>query len=451
MEPQVRYCTTSDGLSIGYWTIGSGDAVVDAGMPPTHCEMEWRLPPMRRWYERFAARHRFVRFDMRGCGLSARDGTEFSLDTMVRDLEAVVDALRLERFTLLGAINSSTGAIAYAARHPERISRLILWCAYSRGPEFFDDSGTRALREMAERDWHMFTEAASRSRFAWSADQHARDYATLWRAAIMPRDQRTLMDSLARVDVTQLLRDVRSPALILQRQDRGADVAQRIADGLADARIALFPGGSAAPYLDDADEIWSVIAGFLGDDRSVGPGGHPERAMAAGGGMCVILFTDIVGSTALTEQLGDAAFHERSSALHAALRDVIGQERGRIAEGRVLGDGVMALFDTARAAIAAALKCRDVALSLALEVHVGIHAGDVIVEERDVHGGAVNIAARICGISAPSEVLASETVRGLARTSAGVTFEDHGEQSFKGVAEPVHVYAVKSSAVSGAR
>ena len=173
--------------------------------------------------------------------------------------------------------------------------------------------------------------------------------------------------------------------------------------------------------------------------------------MAVDGRMCVILFTDIVGSTALTEQLGDAAFHERSSALHAALRDVIGQERGRIAEGRVLGDGVMALFDTARAAIAAALKCRDVALSLALEVHVGIHAGDVIVEERDVHGGAVNIAARICGTSAPSEVLASETVRGLARTSAGVTFEDHGEQSFKGVAEPVRVYAVKSSAVSGAR
>jgi len=79
-----------------------------------------------------------VRFDMRGCGLSSRDVAEFSLDTMVRDLEAVVDALRLERFVLIGAINSGTAALAYAGRHPERVSRLILWCAYSRGSELFD-------------------------------------------------------------------------------------------------------------------------------------------------------------------------------------------------------------------------------------------------------------------------------------------------------------------------
>src|SRR5262244_2475117 len=92
MDPEVRYCTTSDGLSIGYWSIGGGETVIDAGQPPTHCEMEWRLAPMRRWYERFAVHHRFVRFDMRGCGLSSRDVAEFSLDTMVRDLEEVVGA-----------------------------------------------------------------------------------------------------------------------------------------------------------------------------------------------------------------------------------------------------------------------------------------------------------------------------------------------------------------------
>src|SRR5262245_642351 len=131
MDPQVRYCTTTDGLSIGYWSIGGGETVIDAGQPPTHCEMEWRLAPMRRWYERFAVHHRLVRFDMRGCGLSSREVAEVSLDNMVRDLEGVVGALRLARFVLLGAINSGTAALAYAARHPERVSRLILWCAPS--------------------------------------------------------------------------------------------------------------------------------------------------------------------------------------------------------------------------------------------------------------------------------------------------------------------------------
>ena len=77
-----------------------------------------------------------------------------------------------------------------------------------------------------------------------------------------------------------------------------------------------------------------------------------------------------------------------------------------------------------------------------LPLHLGLHAGDVIREDNNVYGGAVNIASRISGLSAPGEVLVSETVRSLARTSAGVTFEDRGEQSLKGVGEPVRVWAV---------
>ena len=85
-----------------------------------------------------------------------------------------------------------------------------------------------------------------------------------------------------------------------------------------------------------------------------------------------------------------------------------------------------------------------------LPLHLGLHAGDVIREEKNVYGGAVNIAARISGLSAPGEVLVSETVRSLARTSAGVTFEDRGEQSLKGVAEPVRVWVVAvEGAISG--
>ena len=266
----------------------------------------------------------------------------------------------------------------------------------------------------------------------------------MWRAAITPEVQGKLMDSLAGVDVTSLLSEVRAPTLVLQRHDRGVNVANRIAHGIPDARVALFPGGSAAPYLEDADAVWSVIAGFLGDDPSTGRERARPEVTAVRGGMCVILFTDIVGSTELTERLGDAAFHERSRALHAALRNAIGQAGGRVVEGRVLGDGVMALFDTARTAIACAFKCHEAASHYALDLHVGIHAGDVIEEDNDVHGGAVNLAARICSASAPGEVLVSDTVRGLARTSASVTFEDRGESMLKRVADPVRLYAVQA-------
>jgi adenylate cyclase len=112
-------------------------------------------------------------------------------------------------------------------------------------------------------------------------------------------------------------------------------------------------------------------------------------------------------------------------------------------EGKVLGDGVLAVFTSARQAIECALRCDAASEPAGLQLHLGIHAGDVIREGNNVYGGAVNIAARIAGASAPGEVLVSDTVRSLARTSAGVAFEDRGEQTLKGVADPQRLFAVR--------
>lgn len=90
-----------------------------------------------------------------------------------------------------------------------------------------------------------------------------------------------------------------------------------------------------------------------------------------------------------------------------------------------------------------ALACRSVGGAAGLTLHLGLHAGDVIREEGNVYGGAVNIASRIADASAPGEVLVSDIVRGLARTSAGVTFEDRGEHALKGIAESQRLWAVK--------
>jgi class 3 adenylate cyclase len=160
-------------------------------------------------------------------------------------------------------------------------------------------------------------------------------------------------------------------------------------------------------------------------------------------GTAVILFTDIVSSTALTEHMGDAAFRDASRALDEQLRTAIRDAGGTPIDGKVLGDGVMATFLSASQAIAAALRCSDVSASSELQLHLGIHAGDVIREPNNVYGGAVNIASRICGVSAPGEILVSDVVRGMARSSAGVEFEDRGEQPMKGVSDPVRLYEVR--------
>jgi len=160
-------------------------------------------------------------------------------------------------------------------------------------------------------------------------------------------------------------------------------------------------------------------------------------------GTATILFADIADSTALTERMGDAAFRAKARELDATLRPIIQECAGVPIEGKLVGDGLMAVFASAQAAIEAALRCNEAASRSGLSLHLGLHAGDVIREANNVYGGAVNIAARVAGVSAAGEILVSDTVRGLARTSATVKFEGRGEHSLKGVADPQRLWAVR--------
>jgi adenylate cyclase len=125
------------------------------------------------------------------------------------------------------------------------------------------------------------------------------------------------------------------------------------------------------------------------------------------------------------------------------VRSAVREAGGAPVEGKVMGDGVMAVFASAVQAIAGAEACRKLSAVSELRLHIGLHAGDVIREADNVYGGAVNIASRICDASSPGEILVSATVRDLARTSAGVSFEDRGERTLKGIEDPVRVFAVK--------
>jgi class 3 adenylate cyclase/pimeloyl-ACP methyl ester carboxylesterase len=432
------------------------------GTPPfSHIQMEWQLPEIRLWYERFAARHQFVRFDGRGTGLSDRDLRVYSLDGLLLDLEAVVDRLGLEQFTLFGAINAGLPAIAFAARHPQRVPQLILWCAYARGSEFFDDPGTQALRVVVDKDWPMFTEAAAQSRFGWSEGDLAGRFAQLIRAAVEPHMQRTLMDTLREVDVTDLLPDVKARTLVLQRKDRGPDVARRIAARIPNAQLVLFEGGSGAPYLADADIVWNAIAEFLGDEVAPWPS---SDAASAVGGLRTILFTDVAGSTSMMQRLGDekgrAVLREHERITREALKAHGGTEV------KTMGDGFMACFPSATGALECGIAMQrafaewnaDVGAALAppqgavlpgkdapteaIRVRIGLNAGEPIAEEEDLFGTAVILAARIAAKAEGGEMLVANVVRELA-AGKGFLFFDRGDVILRGFEDPVRLYEVR--------
>jgi len=133
MNPQIRFCRSSDGTRLAWAVTGDGPPILKAPHWLTHLEYEWRSPIWRPWIEALSRRNTLVRMDVRGCGLSDWDVSELSLEAYVRDLEAVVDASGFERFALLGHSQGAAFSVEYAARHPERVSHLVLLGGYVRG------------------------------------------------------------------------------------------------------------------------------------------------------------------------------------------------------------------------------------------------------------------------------------------------------------------------------
>jgi len=160
----------------------------------------------------------------------------------------------------------------------------------------------------------------------------------------------------------------------------------------------------------------------------------------------VLLFTDVVDSTAMTERLGDSAYLERAEALDAATRADVQRCDGRPVEGIRLGDGLLALFSSAHGAIECAALAHEHAAAVGLNLHVGIHAGDVIRSGTGIHGGAVNLAARVCEAAPPGTTLVSATVRSLASSSVEAEFEDFGPRELKGIPERQHLFGVSARA-----
>ncbi len=171
---------------------------------------------------------------------------------------------------------------------------------------------------------------------------------------------------------------------------------------------------------------------------------HSSQGDGVLSGTSLIVFTDVVDSTGLTERLGDVAYREVADRLLQALRVQAEARGGEVMHGVTLGDGILALFGSGRGAITFAEEAHRSATQFVVQLRVGIHVGDVIRSADMVSGGAVNIAARVCSAAPPGETLVSEPVRSVARTSTSVDFEDRGEFTLRGVREPHRLFAARA-------
>jgi class 3 adenylate cyclase/pimeloyl-ACP methyl ester carboxylesterase len=462
MEPRVQYATTSDGVSIAYWSIGSGLPLVcpPPAMPWSHIELEWQIPEWRHWYEHLTENLRVVRYDNRGSGLSDRDAViDGSLDAAVRDLEAVVDRLELERFALYGCYGSGRAAIAYAARHPRRVSHLVLWCAFASQINT-PQSGpvADALRPLLSVNYELFSETLAHTIFGWDEGPSAHRFAQYMQQAMDADAAARCMDLQAETNVEDLLPQITVPTLVLHRRDFAAldmNVARRLAAGIPNARLKIVEGKSLSPYVGEMRPTLDAINEFLGVDpaRSSAQRHLHQPAPAGGstavpvGGFRTIMFTDIEGSTALTQRLGDSGAQELVRLHNAIVNDALASNQGTLVKHT--GDGMMASFLTASAGVECA-----VAIQRAFEEHnranpgeqvhvrIGLNAGEPVFEGEDLFGTAVQLARRVCDFGEPGQILIPEGVRHLV-AGKGFLFADRGIADLKGFEDPVRVFEVR--------
>jgi len=449
-DPRIQYVSSADGVKIAYWTLGSGGVplLTQSPLAYSNISLEWADPDLRAFYQRLAADRCIFGYDIRAVGSSQRDIADCSAEANAADVEAVAARIDADQIDLLAIAGAGNWALRFAATHPGRIRKLITCAVPAEDATPEQNKTLETFLTLAENDWRTASEAFMHSVMGWSRGQEAHEGAGYLRASVTSEDfvrqWRAVITTKYFSAILPMLPEITAQTLVIDqvRPLQGRHHASLLAAGIPNAQLLRVPSDAHVAHKNPA--IVEAILRFLTD-------GSPQEAVdvAAGSttGMTAILFADIVDSTALTERLGDAAFRSKARDLDAALRTVIRDHAGTPVEGKLLGDGVLAVFTSARQAIEAALACGTAGGHAGLPLHLGLHAGDVIRESdpdgRDnVYGGAVNIASRISGLSAPGEVLVSDTVRSLARTSAGVSFEDRGERSFKGVGDAVRVWAV---------
>jgi class 3 adenylate cyclase/alpha-beta hydrolase superfamily lysophospholipase len=430
--PVTRYAKSGD-VHVAYQVFGEGpiNLVFVPGFV-SHIENYWEHPDLARWLLRLGSFARVAMFDKRGTGLSDRVAEVPSLDQRMDDARAVMDAAGMERAAMLGVSEGGPLAILFAATYPERCQGLVLYGTFARS-SWLTDEVLKAYVDYAEKAW-----GSGLSLAAWAPSRKDDAAFQKWwgrfeRLGASPAAAIEVIRMVKQIDIGDILPSVRVPTLVIHATGDtliNVDYGRFLAAQIPGAKLIELPGNDHLFFLHE--QIGDAIEEFLtGSIRAI----ESHRVLAT------VLFTDIVGSTALAEQLGDRRWRDLLDAHHATVRRELSRARGK--EVKSLGDGFLATFDGPARAVRCARSITEAVGLLNLKIRSGLHTGEIEIVDNDVQGIAVHIASRISALADPGEVLVSRTVKDLVAGS-GLCFSERGRHSLKGLQEPMDLYAASS-------
>jgi pimeloyl-ACP methyl ester carboxylesterase len=449
MPAPIQFARTADGATIAYAEEGNGPQVVFVRGWITHLELQPDSEAYSSFFETMHPDFRVVRYDGRGNGLSDRELPDpVELDHLVLDVEAVIDALDPSPVILWGSSFGGPAAIGYAARHPEKVSSLILDGTYACGPNLADREQQEAFTAMLQLARVQPDGLFAALSFLTDPEPGAGHEARVdrMRHSISPEAVIALYTALYEFDVEELLPAIDVPTLVLHRRGSRSipfDRGRELAAGIRGARFVGLEGRAHNLWEEHPREALSALGSFLGVGdafaKRLAPRASVDEAMPM-----AVLFTDIVGSTGFTARLGDHEAHEVVRHHNNIVREALAETRGR--EIKHTGDGIMASFPAVSAALACAARIQAAVAGAvtadhgeALVVRMGINAGEPLSEDDDLFGTVVQLAARVCDRAEPGQVLVTNLVRELA-SGKGFEFRDCGSSDLKGFDEPVHLW-----------
>jgi class 3 adenylate cyclase len=392
-----------------------------------------------RFLTRLAGFSRLILMDPRGLGLSDRLTEVPTLDERVRDLLSVLDAAGSERAALFGNADTGPACIAAAARHPDRVSGLILCGTYAKVswsedyPIGVTDEWWAEFQRFVKEDWgtaNLIENAAP----SLAHDEAFRQwFATLMRLGASPRAVLLLAEMTRSVDVRPLLPRVAVPTLVLHRAgDRVVPVehGRFLAEQIPGSRWVELPGEDFSLWAGDTDTLVDEAEEFLTGRRR---GALPTRIVAT------VMFTDVVGSTERARALGDQAWTDLLEVHNARVRAQLRLFGGR--EIDTAGDGFLTTFDSPTTAIGCARAVLGSVREIGVDLRIGLHTGECEVIGDKLRGIAVHIGARVASKAGAGEILVSQTVKDLVAGS-GIEFQDRGSHELKGIPGEWRLYSV---------
>ena len=444
-RPETRFAETPKG-SVAYQVFGAdGPPLVFITNWITNIDAMWDEPSAVRYLGRLGRMGRVVLIDKRGSGVSDR-GMIDPVEGTIDDVRTVLDQLEIEEARLIGDTEGGMVAMVLAATYPRRFPSLILinsLARFSRADHYPIGAPPEVVEALSDQWREMYGVNADTLLItapSMAADTRFRAFYTRYqRLAMGPAMARRAVEWISAADVTGVLSAIQASTLIIHNKHALFHQVQHgryLAEHIENSRYVELEGTDTLPFhAGDFGPILDEVETFVTGSRALV---DSNRMLST------VMFTDIVGSTAIATEMGDDRWLDLRTEHDRVVREMLARYRGK--EITMTGDGCLAIFDGPQRAIQCALAIKTALEQIGVSIRAGVHTGEVEMRDSELGGLAVHIASRVMDAAESGGVMVSRTVKDLL-VGSQLDFADCGVFDLKGVPGEWNLYEAREGSI----